>query len=104
MKKKKQRTRWIWWSTGSPGNFLRVGIIYNKAKGNPYDIIRIQSYSSKRDKAIEQNMRIDEAMEWVAGLSKVLVYILFGEPEFPLKDFYEDMFKTGKYYWWKKDK
>ena len=76
---KKQRTVWIWLSMMGKEDFLRVGVIYNKNKGVKEDIIRVEFASSKEGHGISANMRVDEAMHLVAGLSKTLARLVWGD-------------------------
>lgn len=59
-------------------DFCKIGIIYNKRKGIPLDMIAVNFSSSKRGHGIVFNMRVDEALSLMAGLSKVLLYSAWG--------------------------
>jgi len=76
MKKKRQRTRWIFTALLAENTYQRIGVIHNKHKGNLYDIIRVQ-IKSKTD-FIDFLCRIDEAQMFAFGLNKVLTHIIMG--------------------------
>jgi len=66
----KQRTKWLWLMTGKSKTFIRVGWIYNKNSGVPEDKIRVQVHGLNYN--LDFNLRIDEALSLIAGLSKVM--------------------------------
>jgi len=73
----KQRTKWIYKALYNENNFIRVGYVYNKTKGNLKDVIRLQI----NGKNIKDDwfMRPDEAIIIIAGLSKVLAQMFVGQ-------------------------
>ncbi len=62
----------------TPEDYLKVGIIYNKSKGVPLDMIAVKFSSSKKGHGIEFNCRVDEALGLITGLGKVLLYSSWG--------------------------
>ena len=83
---KKQHTIWHWTSYLSKGNYSRIGVIHNKSKGVKNDVIRVEMISSKPGYGMIFDLRVDEAMTLIAGLSKTLVRMIY------LGEKYEDMF------------
>jgi len=76
---KKQRTEYVWLSKVGSVSYFRVGIVYNKRGGVTEDIIRIQFVNLKdKSHCWETNMRVDEAMHLIAGLSKTLARLMWG--------------------------
>jgi len=76
---KKQYTVWVWQSMFCKGNYFRVGIIYNKQRGVKEDIIRLQFVSPDPNHCWDVQMRVDEAMNVMTGLSKTLLYLIWGK-------------------------
>lgn len=74
---KRQRTVWIWKMVGANRTGIFVGYIHNKAKDNPYDVIRVRIIS--RTCNIQFNCRYDEAVILAAGLTKVAARMLVGQ-------------------------
>ncbi len=78
-KRKRQRTRYIWLSQAGNFAYFRVGIIYNKKGGIPEDIIRVEFINLKdKSHCWITDMRVDEAMHLIAGLSKTLATLMWG--------------------------
>ena len=76
---KKQRTEYKWWSQCGSYSYFKVGVIYNKKDGVLEDIIRIEFINSKdSNHCWITQMRVDEAMHLVAGLSKTLALLVWG--------------------------
>ncbi len=61
----------------SKGNYCQVGVIHNKSKGVKEDVIRMRMVSTKSGHGMECNMRVDEAMTLVSGLSKTLTRMIY---------------------------
>ena len=77
-KQKKQHTVWHWISMAGEKDIFRIGVIYNKKDGVREDIIRVEFLSSKPGHGWTTNMRVDEAMHLIAGLSKTLARLMWG--------------------------
>lgn len=75
-KKKKQQTIWHWTSMLSKGNYFEMGVIHNKNNGVKEDIIALRATSTKGP-GWQVNMRVDEAITIVAGLSKTLTRMIY---------------------------
>jgi len=60
-------------------SYFRVGIVYNKKGGVPEDIIKVEFVNLKDGSHCwVTNMRVDEAMHLIAGLSKTLAWLMWG--------------------------
>ncbi len=77
--KKKQHTVWHWTSLMSKGNYVQIGIIHNSKHKIKEDIIRIRCVSSKPNFGWDVHMRTDEALTLVAGISKTLTRMIYGD-------------------------
>lgn len=64
------------------GNFSRIGVIHNNKNKVKEDIIRVQCVSSKPGFGWDVHMRVDEALTLVAGLSKTLVKMIYGNKRY----------------------
>lgn len=89
----KQQTIWGWHSEGKPGHSCKVGVVHNKSKGNPLDVIRIQFKGTNG--VFDWNMRLDEAIHLAAGIMKVVARVMWGigKNEFVLRDYFDDFKK-----------
>lgn len=73
----KQHTVWHWHSETSPGNYIKIGVVHNNKSSCPEDVVRIKAVSSKPGYGIDYQLRVDEAMTLVAGLSKTLSRMIY---------------------------
>ncbi len=93
MKSKKQHTIWHWQSVMSKGNYCQVGIIHNNKHRVKEDIIRVKFTSSKPGFGWDVHMRVDEAMQLAAGITKTLTRMI------SLDQKHAEMFiKSAKFY------
>jgi len=67
---KRQILKWKYLALYAKNTFLRAGLYYNKSKGNPKDIVRLQIHGKNTD--VDFTMRPDEAITIIWALSKVL--------------------------------
>jgi len=80
MKKKKQRTRWIFQRIGRKAGdrptFVRCGIVrnINTKKHRPFDVIRLQFQSKTADGSFW--LAPEEAIDWACGLISILMWWL----------------------------
>jgi len=75
----KQHTVWHWTSEMAKGNYSQIGVIHNSKHKVKEDIIRIRCVSSKPGFGWDTHMRVDEALTLVAGISKTLVRMVYGD-------------------------
>jgi len=59
-----------YWAQYAKGTYLKAGVIHNKVKGNPDDIIWLDIHGKTADIAF--NMRPDEALTIIWALTKIL--------------------------------
>lgn len=77
--KKRQTTRWGFTASFGSGTYIRVGYVFNKRKGVPEDVIRLQIVSLSERRPIDLQMRLDEAVLIASGLTKVGAQMLIGQ-------------------------
>ena len=62
----------------SKGNFAQVGVIHNNKEQVKEDVIRIRCVSTRPGFGWDVHMRADEALTLVAGISKTLLRMVYG--------------------------
>jgi len=85
----KQQTIWSWHSEGKPGHSCKVGVVHNKSRGNPLDVVRIRFTGTNG--IFDWEMRLDESIHLAAGIMKVVAKVIWGTGKnyFVLRDYFE---------------
>lgn len=78
---KRKYTRWFFEAQYAQGTSIRVGYIYNKRRGNPEDVIRVEIVGLAENTGF--NCRLDEAVLLAAGLNKIAGKMLVGQLAIP---------------------